>query len=67
MKTNNIYNSKNAVVGRIVEEENGNHRLLDKSNKYMGFYNKTSNATFNATGRRIGPGNILITLLGEIN
>jgi hypothetical protein len=67
MKTTNIYNGKNLIVGRVIEESNGIVRLLDKKNNYLGQYIKHSNTTFDKKGRRVGTGNVLMTLLGEIN
>lgn len=66
MNTQNIYDNKNNIAGRLVEQDNV-IRLMDKSNNYVGMYNKDNNLTFDRTGKRIASGNVLTNLLNKLN
>ena len=53
----------NNVIGEIVDESNGNQRILDRYGKLKGWYNAHSNSTMTATGQYYGKGNLLTRLL----
>lgn len=50
------------MIGRITEWS-GKYLLYDRSGNRLGQYDPKINATFDASGNRVGSGNILTTLL----
>lgn len=53
----------NNVIGEIVDESNGNQRVLDRTGKLKGWYNAHSNQTMDSSGRFVAKGNMLTSLL----
>lgn len=55
---------KGRLLGRI-KEVSGKLELRDRSGKLKGRYDPHTNVTRDATGKRIGTGNLLVSLLGD--
>jgi hypothetical protein len=57
-----LKDSHNMVVG-YTQDEGNTISLFNHQGKKLGWYNKSSNQTFSASGAYKGSGNILTTLL----
>jgi hypothetical protein len=58
-----LTNSAGAVIGRIEIKANGDQAIYSKDGKYLGLFEGKSGVTFDHSGRRLGSGNLLATLL----
>lgn len=51
------------IIGYVQTESSGNKLLTDWQGRILGKYNKSLNITQDFNGRRVGDGDILMTLL----
>ena len=61
--TREIRNSAHKLVGKIITEGSTTIVVTDASNKKLGFYRFSDNATYDAGNRKIGNGDLTMSLL----
>ena len=59
--TQTIYDHRNAYLAEV--KDMGNDIRIYQKTKFLGYYNKSSNRTYNAHGGFIGEGNLLTMLI----
>ena len=62
MKTQELYDRNNRLIGRI-KERSGKLEIFDPNNKFKGKYDPNTNTTYDSNNRKVGTGNLLTTLL----
>jgi hypothetical protein len=60
---NNVYNGQGVRLGYHTSENQNQVYAYDKSGTNIGYYNKSSNTTFDKNGRRYGVGNLVKSLI----
>ena len=59
-----ILKDKNFARLGEIKQIGSRQELRDKNNRLLGWYESSTNTTFDSSGRRIGTGNLLSSLLG---
>lgn len=54
---------RGTILGRVKTMSNGDKRLTDFHGRILGFYKKNQDITTDFYGRKVGKGDILLTLL----
>ncbi len=65
MERSELKDPSGRVIGLVVARPDGTQVLRDRSNAYMGSFDKRSNETRDRRGKLIGKGNLLALLVRE--
>lgn len=65
MNDTKIRNRDNKVLATVRELSDGEQELRDTTWRRVGYYDPDSDTTFDDSGRRVGFGNVLMTLVDD--
>jgi len=65
MKTQELKDRSNRIIGTIETDSRGTQIIKDANNRPKGHYDPSNKSTYDASNRIIGTGNLLTTLLGR--
>lgn len=60
-----LYDKFGSRIGTLKKRGDGNWEIYDKFGSLKGSYNARSDETRDKSGRRVGYGNLLVTLIGN--
>ena len=63
MPTQDLRDRSGRLIGRIESKSDGKQEIRDASGRLKGHYDPKSNQTRDSSGRLVGTGNLLTTLL----
>ena len=65
MSNHTLRDRDNKRIGQINNLQDGDKEIRDASNRRLGYYDPDRDMTFDATGARVGSGDLLTTLLED--